>query len=150
MSLSIASLFTFFCVLLPTTHAELNFPDNINFVTSIYNSSNCSKPAIENKTLQHMCFKTNKINGYPQCCYDVLNSVSIYNSSFNSCQVENLTQYNITGISYSCELTHFKQLTTEETFAYIGVILLVLLGIALLIICVNAIFSNRRERYDRI
>lgn len=150
MSVTLSSLFTFFCVLLPPSNAEINFPDNINFVTSIYNSTNCSSPAVENKTLQHMCFKTNRINGYPQCCYDVLNSLSIYNSSFNICQAENLTKYNITGISYSCELTNFQKLTTEETFAYIGLILLILLGLTLLIVIGNAIFSSKRQRYNRI
>lgn len=150
MSISLPSLFAFFCLLLPTTYAEFNFPDNINFVTSIYNSTNCSASAIENKTLQYMCFKTNKINGYPECCYDVLNSVSIHNSSFNTCLSENLTQYNITGISYSCDLTNFKELTTEETFAYIGLILLVLIGIGLLGVCCNFLFCSRRDRYNRI
>lgn len=150
MTVSLASLLAFFCVLLPPSNAALNFPNNINFVTSIYNSTNCSRPAIENKTLQHMCFKTNTINGYPQCCYDVLNSVSIHNSSFNTCQQENLTQYNITGISYSCELNNFKKLTTEEIFAYIGLIMLVLSGLVLFIVCGNALCYKKRERYDRI
>jgi len=149
MNQLLAPLFAFLLVL-PLTHAELNFPDNINFVTSIYNSTNCSTTAIQNKTLQYMCFKTNKINGYPECCYDVLNSVSIHNSSFNTCLSENLSQYNITGISYSCDLTNFKELTTEETYAYIGLILLILIGLALFGVCCNFCFFRTRETYNRI
>jgi hypothetical protein len=149
MTQLLTPLFAFFIVL-PWTHAEFNFPDNINFVTSIYNSTNCSTTAIQNKTLQYMCFKTNKINGYPECCYDVLNSVSIHNSSFNTCLSENLTQYNINGISYSCDLTNFKELTTEETFAYIGLILFIIIVIVLFGVCCNFCFFRTKITYNRI
>ena len=121
-----------------------DFPDNVNFVTEIYNYSNCSNVSYVNKTLKHMCFKTNKVNGYPQCCLDLLDDVSLFsNASFGTCVKTNISNFSVMSVKYICNMTEFSDLTTEEAFSYIGIILLAICILLVLCICVRCCCCGR-------
>lgn len=130
-------------ILFVSTNAKINFdiPDNVDFITSIYNTSNCSNPPYKNVTLKHLCYETKKINDYPKCCYELLNSINIFtNKSLNSCVSTNMLNSDILAIKYDCNLTHFKNFSTIETFSYIGIIstaiiLIILMGLIMYCCC---------------
>ena len=56
--------------------SKFGFPDNVNFVTQLYNTSNCSNPSFKNFTLDNLCFKTSIVNGYPECCQELLSEIT--------------------------------------------------------------------------
>ena len=142
--------FTLFSMILPT-YASFGFPDNVNFHTEIYNTSNCSLKPIKNYTLQHMCFKTNIVEEYPECCNDLFNDINVFpNSSLGECIQTNMTYTNRLAVRYNCNLTNFKELNTEETFSYIGIIMSFVLIISIIITCSWFSFCRNRKSYNKI
>ena len=151
MQTQLITLLTLFSMISPID-AKFGFPDNVNFVTEIYNTSNCSNKPFKNYTLQHMCFKTTMIDGYPECCHELFDDISVFpNSSIGQCIETNMTFTNRTGVRYDCNLTKFKQLSMEETFSYVGIILTLLLAVSFVISlgwCMCG--SGPRKTYNRI
>ena len=107
--------------------------------------------AIKNYTLQHMCFKTNMIDGYPECCHELFNDISVFpNSSIGQCIETNMTFTNRTGVRYDCNLTNFKQLSVEETFSYVGIILTFLIIVSFVFVIGSCMCGGNRKRYNSI
>lgn len=122
-------------------NASFGFPTNVNFVTHLYNTSNCSNTtSVRNISLHHFCYDTHIIDGYPKCCNDLLNEVSLFkNISYSQCVGFNMTIFNnsltnmtnITGLEYSCDISKLNEFTTVETLSYIGLFSTCLLVILL-------------------
>jgi hypothetical protein len=113
---------------------RFGLPDNIEFVTHMYNASNCSNTSsFMNMSLQMFCYDTNIVNGYPQCCNEILTDVSLFeNPSFRKCIKTNMTFTNLTAVSYDCNMTHMKHLGTAGTLSYVGLISMIILAIGIL------------------
>jgi hypothetical protein len=114
--------------------AVFGLPENVEFVTHMYNASNCSNTSsFMNISLQMFCYDTNVVNGYPQCCNEILTDVSLFeNPSFRKCIKTNMTFTNLTAVSYDCNMTHMKHLGTAGTLSYLGLISMIILAIGIL------------------
>tara|TARA_B110001469_G_C9540341_1_gene268339 strand:+ start:178 stop:630 length:453 start_codon:yes stop_codon:yes gene_type:complete len=133
------------------TNAKFGIPDNVNFVTQLYNTSNCSQQPFRNISLQYMCFKTNIVNGYPECCQDLFNDISVFdNTSLGKCIQTNMTFTNRTGVRYQCNMTHLKDLSLEETFSYIGIIFTILVAVSFVFTLGWCVCGGSRKSYERM
>ena len=114
--------------------AAFGLPDNVDFTTRMYNDSNCSNTSsYRNITLHHFCYDTSIVNGYPQCCHELLSDISLFeNASFRQCIKTNMTFTNLTGVSYDCNMTHLKHMGTAGALSYVGLISMLLIGIMFL------------------
>uniref|UniRef100_A0A6C0J8X8 Uncharacterized protein n=1 Tax=viral metagenome TaxID=1070528 RepID=A0A6C0J8X8_9ZZZZ len=131
--------------------SKFGFPDNVNFVTQLYNTSNCSNPSFKNFTLDNLCFKTSIVNGYPECCQELLSEINVFdNMSLGECINTNMTYTNRLGVKYDCNLTHFKQFSLQETFSYIGIILTLLLITILCVGIVCSLCGRKNSEYNMI
>ena len=145
-------------------NASFGFPTNVNFVTQLYNTSNCSNiTSIRNITLHHFCYDTHIVNGHPKCCNDLLSEVSLFeNISFDQCIGFNMTIFNntlvnisnitnMTGLEYSCNIAKVNEFTTIEALSYIGLISMCLIAMLLMGGLIYFICSCGRSRsYNRI
>ena len=125
--------------------SAFDFPDNVNFVTSLYNDSRCTEFR-ENLTLPYMCFDTSSVNGHPKCCHEILSDIStVTNASLETC-------YQTGGgtVRYSCDTTNFNKFTTQEIFSYIGLILLIINVVLILGCFCKYCLCNRRRSYDHV
>ena len=131
--------------LLTPTNALLSFPDNVDFNTMIYNSSDCyNTTSVRSLTLSHMCFDTSRNGSHPQCCMDLLSDIYVpQNAKFGDCLT--VPQGSI---RYSCNTTNFNHFTTEETLGYIGLVLIILNAMALLCYC-GYCCCKKRSGYNR-
>ena len=103
-------------------NASFGFPTNVDFVTHLYNTSNCSNTtSVRNISLQHFCYDTHIVDGHPKCCNDLLKEISLFeNISFSQCVGFNMTIFNntlanmtnVTGLEYSCKIAKFNEFTT--------------------------------------
>lgn len=151
MSSSIFNTLLFTTMFAVPTYGMLGIPDNINFVAELYNTTNCSQPPMINLTLQQLCFKTNIINGYPECCYDIMKDITFFeNPSIGNCLTTNMTNTNHIGVKYQCNMTHFKQFNKAETLSYIGIISLFLLAVVILCYFGYVVCSCNRRSYNRV
>lgn len=151
MSSSIFNMLLFTTMFGVPTYGMVGIPDNVNFVTEVYNTTNCSSPTMINLTLHQLCFKTNIINGYPECCYDILKDVSIFeNSSLGQCLTTNMTNTNHIGLKFQCNMTHLKQFTKAETLSYIGLISMFVLGLLIIGYIMYVICGCNRNSYNRV
>ena len=118
-----------FCGFIGFVNAK-NFyvPENVDFVTRYYN--NVSEPAFYNQTLRTMCYDTVKKNGVPNCCNKLLSSINVFNNS-NSSFGDIFGDVNGNLVSYDCQLSDYRHVTTGEVFSYIGLISLVILIIVM-------------------
>ena len=143
------------------TSASLGFPTNVNFVTHLYNTSNCSNTSsIRNISLHNFCYDTHIVNGYPNCCNELLTEVSLFeNISFGQCVGFNITLFNntltnitnLTGIGYSCDIAHRNQFNTVEALSYIGLFSMCFLAIILVAGGMYFVCScGRKKSYNRI
>jgi len=129
--------------------AAFGLPDNVDFVTRMYNTSNCNTSSYKNITLHHFCYDTSIINGYPQCCNELLSDISLFeNASFGLCIKTNMTGYNLTGVSYDCNMTHLKHMGTTGTLSYIGLISMLLLAIMVVGYFGWVICGGGRQKYN--
>ena len=135
------------------TKASFDFPTNIDFVTHMYNTSNCSNTSIRNISLNHFCYDTRIINGYPNCCNKLLPEVSLFeNISFGQCVGFNMNNMpNLTGLKYSCNLVNINQFNTVEALSYIGLcsmffLAILLIGCIMYYIC----YCGRSRSYNRV
>ena len=148
---TIFSLIMMASMITPQVDGFMGIPDNVNFVTELYNSSNCSEPSFKNFTLQHLCFKTKMVDGYPECCHELLNDISVFeNASLGQCIKTNMTQINRTGVRYDCNMTHLKQLTKTETLSYLGLISMLILACLLLCGGVRLLCCGNRKSYNKV
>jgi hypothetical protein len=133
------------------TVAVFGIPDNVDFVTHMYNSSNCSNTSsYKNITLHHFCYDTQIDNGYPRCCNNLLSEISLFeNSSFRQCIKTNMTFTNLTGVSYDCNMTHLRHMGTAGALSYVGLISMLLIGIMFLGY-VGWVISGGRKSYSKI
>lgn len=131
---------------------RFGLPDNVEFVTHMYNASNCSNTSsFMNISLDMFCYDTGVVNGYPQCCNEILKDVSLFdNASFGQCIKTNMTFSNLTGISYDCNMTHMKHLTTASALSYVGLISMAILVIGLLGCIMWKICGCGRRSYERM
>ena len=131
--------------------AVFGLPDNVEFVTHMYNESNCSNTSsFMNISLQMFCYDTNVVNGYPQCCNEILTDVSLFESpSFRKCIKTNMTFTNLTAVSYDCNMTHMKHLGTAGTLSYLGLISMIILAIVILG-CVFTKICFGRSAYSKM
>lgn len=132
--------------------ARFGIPDNVEFVTHMYNSSNCSNTSsFMNMSLEMFCYDTGVVNGYPKCCNEILNSVSLFdNATFGQCIKTNMTFSNLTGISYDCNMTHMKHLSTASTLSYLGLFSMVILVIILVVSIMCKLCGCNRRSYERM
>ena len=132
-------------------HAFFGLPDNVDFVTYMYNTSNCSNTSsYRNITLNHFCYDTQIFDGYPKCCNDLLSEISLFeNATFRQCMKTNMTFTNLSGVSYDCNVTHMKHLGTAGTLSYIGLISMLVLAIGICGWIMWKICGGRRS-YDRM
>ena len=128
-------------LLFVSTDALFTFPDNVNFVTKVYNTSNCDpNMVVKNNTLPYMCYHSSS-----NCCREILNEVSIVpNTTLNTC-IPTLGG----SVMYQCETAHFNHFTTEETFGYIGLVLLII-NFIMLLCCCGRCLSKRRNGYSEV
>lgn len=139
------------CYMILPTMAKFGFPDNVDFHTKIYSRYNCSTIPFKNYTLQHMCFKTNIVDGYPQCCHELFNDISVFpNSTLGQCIDTNMTFTNRMAVKYDCNITNFKDFSIEETFSYIGIILTFFLVVTFIMMCGWCLCGGNRKKYNRI
>ena len=131
--------------------AGFGLPDNVEFVTNMYNSSNCSNTSsYRNITLNHFCYDTKIVEGYPTCCNDLLSEISLFeNASFRQCMKTNMTFTNLSGVSYDCNVTNMKHLGTAGTLSYIGLISMFLLAVGIIGWIIWRICGGRQS-YDRM
>ena len=132
--------------------AAFGLPDNVEFVTHMYNDSNCSNTtSFMNKTLEMFCYDTSVVNGYPKCCNEILSGVSLFeNVSFGECIKTNMTFSNLSSISYECNMTHMKHLNTGGALSYIGLISMVILAFIVVVYFAWCVCGNGRKSYDRM
>ena len=137
-----------------TEHVDARFgiPDNVEFVTHMYNASNCSNTSsYMNISLDMFCYDTGVVNGYPQCCNEILKDVSLFdNPSFGKCIKTNMTFSNLSGISYDCNMTHLKHLSTATTLSYVGIISMIILAFIVLTYFAWCVCGNGRKSYERM
>jgi hypothetical protein len=133
------------------TDAAFGIPDNVDFVTHLYNSSNCSNTSsYKNITMHHFCYDTQIENGYPRCCNNLLSEISLFeNASFRQCIKTNMTDTNLTGVKYDCNMTHLKHMGTAGALSYVGLISMLLIGIMFLGY-VGWVISGGRKSYAKI
>ena len=148
---TIMTLMGFMAMTMPMgTDSAFGLPDNVEFVTNMYNSTNCSNTSYRNITFHHFCYDTSIVNGYPQCCNELLSDISLFeNASFRHCIKTNMT-YNLTGVSYDCNVTHLKHLGTAGTLSYIGLISMLLLGLMVLSYFGWVMCGGGRKSYSKI
>jgi hypothetical protein len=146
-----------------STSASLGFPTNVEFVTHLYNTSNCSNTSsIRNISLNHFCYDTHIVNGHPNCCNELLNEVSLFeNVSFGQCvgfnmsllnrTLTNMTNMtNLTGIEYSCNIAHVSQFSTVEALSYIGLFSMCLLAVLFVGGIMYYMCSYKSRQYNRL
>jgi len=151
MPSSIFNILLFTTMFSAPTYGMLGIPDNVNFVTELYNTTNCSSPTMINLTLHQLCFKTNIINGYPECCYDILKDISIFeNATLGQCLTTNMTNTNHIGLTFQCNMTHLKQFTKAETLSYIGIISIFVFGLLIIGYIMSFICGCNRRSYNRV
>ena len=139
------------CSMVLPSMAKFGFPKNVNFHTNIYNTSNCSITPFKNYSLPYMCFKSNIVDGYPECCHDLFNDISVFpNSTLGQCIQTNMTFTTRHGVRYDCNFTNFNRLSTEETFSYIGIIMSFLLLVTGCVGCTMWVLGGNRQTYNRI
>lgn len=150
------STMMFAMTIIPTI-ASIGFPTNVDFITHLYNTSNCSNTsAIRNISLQHFCYDTHIVNGHPNCCNDLLNEVSLFeNISFGQCvgfnmSLLNSSLTNMTGLEYSCNIAQINQFNTVEALSYIGIISMCLLAILLIGCTLYFTCSYNSRKYNRL
>ena len=109
-------------------------PQNIDFTTNFYNTSNCSM-VNRTVTMKNMCYDTDTAkNGFPNCCNQLLTDVSLFpNASFNTCLPFVIPNTSYTSISYQCSKTSIDGLNNTERLAYVGIISLMLLAVVIMI-----------------
>jgi hypothetical protein len=131
--------------------AKFGLPDNVNFVTHMYNTSNCSNTSsYKNITLHNFCYNTKMVNGYPECCHELLEDISLFdNVSFRQCVKTNMTFTNLTGLSYDCNMTKFQHFSKVETLSYVGMFSTILLGLLLLYALCMCI-TVKRSSYNKL
>jgi len=131
--------------------AAFGLPDNVAFMTHMYNASNCSNTtSYRNITMNHFCYDTRVVNGYPQCCNELLSDISLFeNASFRQCIKTNITG-NLTGISYDCNMTHLKHMGVAGTLSYIGLSSMLILAIIVVGYFGWVICGGGRRKYDRL
>jgi len=129
----------------------LNIPDNIDFDVNYYNSSNCTHP-FKTTVLKSLCYNSDTLDGYPKCCEDLLSEVSIFpNRSFNVCSPVQISDTNITHISYNCNASNMHDLDKTEALAYLGIASIFLIAISILVfmgVCCYRLCC--RNNYSRI
>ena len=134
------------------TYARFGIPDNVEFVTHMYNASNCSNTSsFMNLSLEMFCYDTGVVNGYPQCCNEILRDVSLFdNPTFGQCIKTNMTFSNLSGISYDCNMTHMKHLTTASALSYLGLFSMVILAFGLVGWVMWKICGCSKSSYERM
>jgi hypothetical protein len=132
------------------TDAAFGIPDNVDFVTHMYNDSNCNTSSYKNITFHNFCYDTKIENGYPQCCNEILSDISLFeNASFRQCIKTNMTFTNLTGVSYDCNMTHLKHMGTAGALSYVGLISMLLIGI-MIVGYMGWVISGGRKTYAKI
>jgi hypothetical protein len=155
MSISFTVMVTMMGAMMATmpmgSDAAFGIPDNVDFVTHMYNASNCSNTSsYKNITFHHFCYETKIENGYPRCCNELLSDISLFeNASFRQCIKTNMTLTNLTGISYDCNMTHLKHMGTAGALSYVGIISMLLIGI-MIVGYMGWVISGGRKTYSKI
>ena len=128
--------------------SAFGIPDNVDFVSQLYNSSNCSNmSSYKNITLHHFCYDTRIENGYPRCCNELLSDISLFeNASFRQCIKTGMTDANLTGVRYDCNMTHLKHMGSAGVLSYVGIISILLLAIMFM----GWVISGGRKTYSKI
>ena len=140
-------LYTTLGLIMPMIVAGL--PDNANFDIKYFNTSNCSSHS-RSSTLKSLCLDTTKTNGYPKCCYDMLDKLSFeHNTAFDTCYSLATPNSTVLGVSYDCGLSKYKGMTLEEGFGLFGLISLVVL-IILIAFCISYKCLYRRKGYNSV
>ena len=145
-------LFILSFLLCPTlTSGFLNIPENIDFTSNFYNLSNTNcTTSFKTVVSKNMCYNTDVVNGFPECCNDLLSAISFYpNSSFNTCMPFDLSGTNLRTVSYGCSLTKIDGLTKTEIFAYVGIVSIILAGLSILVcLCGYMYKCSKRNSYS--
>ena len=153
MTMTMTALMGFMAMTMPmSADAAFGLPDNVDFTTHMYNASNCSNTSsYRNITLHHFCYDTSIVNGYPQCCNELLSEISLFeNASFGQCIKTNMTLTNLTGVSYDCNMTHLKHMGTAGILSYVGLVSMLLLAMMVVGYFGWVICGGGRKAYSKI
>lgn len=124
--------------------AKFVFPDNANFKISYFNDSTCNT-STHYSEVNSLC-----LGGEDKCCPKLLREFSIEkDSKFDYCYQFNVPNSSIGSLKYDCGLSKYHGLTTEETFSFIGLILVVLLVFLFFGCCIRK-FCCGRNGYDSV
>ena len=136
--------------LLPTP-SQCNFwnlPTNIKFDINLYKDSLCTESYNNNTELIFYCNDGSNIEG---CCYDSLTKLApIYNPQLNVCYDIN-TNNNDSFVEYNCNEANMSDMTSVEIFGFIGIILMIILGSALVYYILRIVCCrNRTGTYSEL
>ena len=73
-------LFNVFTIFLLCSGVESYFYNDFNFVTQMYNTSDCSNSSFRNISFTHRCQDNQITNGYPGCFKRFLKSINIFHN----------------------------------------------------------------------
>ena len=113
----------YFLLFLLFTDVNAFYYKDFNFVTHMYNTTNCSKGSYKNISVIHECHNNEIINGYPKCCLDFLHDVNIFhNESFNKCIKTPSLSIKPQSMYYNCHLVSSNKMSFTEIITIIGLI----------------------------
>ena len=81
--------------------ASFMFPRNVGVNIKYYNTTNCSSIPFHDQSFVEVCDNDEMTNGNYQCCYDILNKISVYNLDFDVCY-EDIFNNTVNYVEYSC------------------------------------------------
>ena len=124
--------------------AKFVFPDNANFKITYYNDTKCNSTSHLSE-VNSLC-----LEGQEKCCSKLLKEFSIEdNSKLKTCYRFDVMNSSIQSLNYECGLSKYHGLSTEETFSFIGLILLILL-VVLLVGCFVRKLCCRGNGYSSV
>ena len=124
--------------------AELNSYAKLYAENYYFNDSTCNTSSHYSE-VNSLC-----LEGEDKCCPKLLQEFSIEkNSKFDYCYQFNVANSSIRSIKYDCGMSKYQGMTTEETFSFIGLILLVLLVFLFFGCCIRK-FCCGRNGYDSV
>lgn len=129
--------------------ASFMFPRNVGVNIRYYNESNCSSIPLHDRSFVEVCDSDKMTNGHYQCCYDILNKLSVYNLDFDVCY-NDVFNNSVNYIEYTCNNSQSDSVTLVEIFAIIGLIGLALMGLCVIIFIFSRLCCKRQNGYSNI
>lgn len=129
--------------------ASFMFPRNVGVNIRYYNETNCSSVPVHDRSFVEVCDSDVMTNGHYQCCYNILNKLSVYNLDFDICY-KDVMNNTVNYVEYTCNNTQSDSVTLVEVFAIIGLIGLALMGLGIIFFIFSRLFCRRRDDYREL